>query len=181
MTKPYFGICPIWSRNTMNNCSISMIDNTKVSTLAQIPPCSLIMSWIWVEHKRFYAIKAGPPLKIKLVKVKAILRPKLFYLGPPHSISEPAISNVYGFPHCSSLKCAHAFQCDRLQNNHTSLKLSIFFEMLHRKKLDIDHFKDFTTTMYKPLTTERDESNQQLAWIRDASHLIVVTALDQHS
>ena len=24
----------------------------------------------------------------------------------------------------SSLKCAHAFQCKRLQDNHTSLKLS---------------------------------------------------------
>jgi hypothetical protein len=42
---------------------------------------------------------------------------------------------------CSSLKCAHAFQREGLQNNHTSLKLSIFFATLHKKELDIGHFE----------------------------------------
>jgi hypothetical protein len=41
---------------------------------------------------------------------------------------------------CSSLKCAHALQCEGLQNNHTSLKLSNFIATLHTKKLDIGHF-----------------------------------------
>ena len=50
-----------------------------------------------------------------------------------------AISHASGVSHqCSSLKCAHAFQSERLQNNHTSLKLSNFFATLHQKKpLDI--------------------------------------------
>ena len=39
-----------------------------------------------------------------------------------------------GTRQCSSLKCANAFQCEGLQNNHTSLKLSNFFSALHQKK-----------------------------------------------
>ena len=38
---------------------------------------------------------------------------------------------------CSSLNCAHAFQCEGLQNNHTSLKLSNFFPTLHKKNLTL--------------------------------------------
>ena len=34
----------------------------------------------------------------------------------------------------SSLKCAHAFQCEGLQNKHTLLKFSNFFATLHKKK-----------------------------------------------
>ena len=41
---------------------------------------------------------------------------------------------------CSSLKCAHAFQCEGLPNNHTALKLSNFLATLHKKKLDIGGF-----------------------------------------
>ena len=35
---------------------------------------------------------------------------------------------------CSSLKCAHAFQCEGLQNNHTSLKLSKKIATLHKNE-----------------------------------------------
>ena len=41
---------------------------------------------------------------------------------------------------CSSLKCAYAFQCEGLQNNHPSLKLSECFAILHKEKLDIGCF-----------------------------------------
>ena len=47
--------------------------------------------------------------------------------------------------------------------------------------LDIGRFIDYPTTMYKPLTGERDESNHQLARMRDASQLIVAATLDQYS
>ena len=41
---------------------------------------------------------------------------------------------------CSSLKCAHAFECEGFQNNHMSLKLSNFFATLYKKILDIGRF-----------------------------------------
>jgi hypothetical protein len=41
---------------------------------------------------------------------------------------------------CSSLKCAHAFQCEGLQNNRTSLKLSNSFATPQSKDLDIGRF-----------------------------------------
>ena len=56
------------------------------------------------------------------------------------------------------------FNVKGLQNNHASLKLhSNFFATLHPRKLDIGRFTYFTSTMHKPLTRERDGSNQQLA------------------
>ena len=41
---------------------------------------------------------------------------------------------------CSSLKCAHAFQCVRLQNNHTSVKLSNFLQHFTKKNLILGVF-----------------------------------------
>ena len=50
-------------------------------------------------------------------------------------------SELVSIPYqCSSLNCAHAFQCEGLQNNHTSLQLSNFFETLHKGNLDIGRF-----------------------------------------
>ena len=39
---------------------------------------------------------------------------------------------AYPLCQCSSLKCAYALQCEGLQNNHTSLRLSNFFATLHQ-------------------------------------------------
>ena len=48
--------------------------------------------------------------------------------------------HVGGCQQCSRLKCAHAFQCEGLQKNHTSLKLSkVFWNTSPKKQLDIGH------------------------------------------
>jgi hypothetical protein len=52
---------------------------------------------------------------------------------PDHCLNLDAKVLNMGSKQCSSLKCAHAFQCEGLQNNHTSLKLSDFVATLHRK------------------------------------------------
>ena len=47
---------------------------------------------------------------------------------------------MYASGQWSSLKCANAFQCEGLQNNHTSLKLFNSFATLHKQKLDNNFF-----------------------------------------
>ena len=54
--------------------------------------------------------------------------------------------------YCSSLKCACAFQCEGLQNNHTSLKLSNFFATLHTNQ------KNFIKTWYWPFCAEYENN-----------------------
>ena len=79
---------------------------------------------------------------------------------------------VFKFQVCTCISMWRGFKTITLHSN--------FFATLHPRKLDIGRFTYFTSTMHKPLTRERDGSNQQLAWMRDASRLILVATLDQH-
>ena len=71
---------------------------------------------------------AGPPWPNHLL-VPRVAMP--LGMGPQLKVHDIQASNV-ARRQCSSLKCAHGFQCEGLQNNHTSVKLSKFSATLHQ-------------------------------------------------
>ena len=97
----------------------------------QTPAFVLLSQWLQRTHKT--------PLA-NLQRFKWLSRSNL---APQHRsrIWGGESSELVTLPYqCASLSCAHAFQCEGLQNNHTSLQLSNFFETLHKENLDIGRF-----------------------------------------
>ena len=66
-----------------------------VSLVFLIKTIRFQLQWI-VENRQF---KGGINLETKLLKIRQMSRPKLFYLGPPVSNLKPAFSDVCGLQH----------------------------------------------------------------------------------
>ena len=84
-----------------------------------------------------------------------------------------------GFGQCSSLKCAHAFQCEGLQNNHTSFKLSNLFCNTSPQNLllDVLYWKNKNTIKLISHYIEEVHAINWctiIIWISHIMHLIII-------
>ena len=123
--------------------------------------------------------KWGLHFQIGVAFWRVVLR-EVYFEGPYHvwRALKTSILNIgfYTLYKCSSLKCAHAFQCEALQNNHTSLNFQTFLQHFTKETLCwpfcIEYEKN--TMSHHIEEVHAIKWWTKFIWITHRMHLIVV-------